>query len=122
MGSSMESQGAGSTSGAACSEERKALNSDAAVCDGKEVEHQPKAVSVSLAPTASRPGDSGKTMAATESKHAHSHTLPAQTKPGKNSAILARAAFWDQRIIQGESEDKNVMEAFPDLPGDMFKR
>ena len=43
-------------------------------------------------------------------------------KRGKNSAIMARAAFWDHRIIQGESVDERVQEEFPELPEDMFKR
>lgn len=43
-------------------------------------------------------------------------------KRGKNSAILARAAFWDNRIQQGQVQDEEVRDEFPELPVDSFKR
>lgn len=45
------------------------------------------------------------------------------SKPGRNSAIMARAAFWDSRISEGKASDKEVpLEKFPELSKDMFKR
>ncbi|KAI0212935.1 hypothetical protein LSAT2_002071 [Lamellibrachia satsuma] len=44
------------------------------------------------------------------------------SKPGRNSAIMARAAFWDSRISEGKASDKEVpIEKFPELSKDMFK-
>ena len=58
------------------------------------------------------------------------HTTPKRaketssgSKPGRKSAIMERAAFWDNRITEGKASDKEVsLEAFPELSKDMFKR
>ena len=48
-------------------------------------------------------------------------SLPSPT--GKQSTIMARAAFWDNRILEGNTSDKVLPEeAFPSLPQDTFKR
>ena len=39
----------------------------------------------------------------------------------KSSTIMARAAFWDSRINQGEVEDTNVTNEFPEMPENSFK-
>ena len=41
--------------------------------------------------------------------------------PGKSSAVMARAAFWNQRIEAGESSDNRVLQDFPELSPDSFK-
>ena len=49
-------------------------------------------------------------------------TLPAPVK-GRRSAIMARAAFWDDRILQGKASDKELdKQEFPGLPENSFKR
>lgn len=43
-------------------------------------------------------------------------------KREKNSAIMARAAFWDKRIDEGEADDDKMLTEFPEMPEDSFKR
>ncbi len=43
-------------------------------------------------------------------------------KRNRNSAIMARAAFWDNRVDAGLASDKDVNLEFPDMPSDSFKR
>ncbi len=43
-------------------------------------------------------------------------------KKGRSSAILARAAFWDNRIEEGKTSDQDGSNQFPQMPTDSFKR
>ncbi len=44
-------------------------------------------------------------------------------KRNRNSAIMARAAFWDSRVDAGLASDKDASSLeFPEMPSDSFKR
>ena len=43
-------------------------------------------------------------------------------KKNRRSAIMARAAFWDHRITQGQLSDEAVDVNYPDLPDETFKK
>ena len=48
-------------------------------------------------------------------------TSPTQAK--RSAAILARAAYWDERISTGESSDQRAnIEEFPAIPDEVFHR
>ena len=48
-------------------------------------------------------------------------SVKSPTQPKRSNAILARAAYWDQRISVGDASDQNVDE-FPQIPDEVFHR
>ena len=57
-----------------------------------------------------------------KSKSIGSEPADEPPKRNRNSAIMARAAFWDKRVDEGIASDKEVGSEFPDLPVATFKR
>ena len=57
-----------------------------------------------------------------KSKSTSNEPVDGPPKRNRKSAIMARAAFWDKRVDQGVSSDKEVAAEFPDMPVDSFKR
>lgn len=72
--------------------------------------------------TSQTAGRAADRFSGAKSKAPSDVTAQGPPKRNRKSAIMARAAFWDNRVTQGLSSDKQLDTEFPEMPLESFKR